>query len=269
MKTLVWTWIILLALLLSSCKDTFDHSVFSAEVPSEYRDVRANNFQKLQKEMSNPEDTASFKIALISDSHTQYDDLQDVINAINMDPDIKFILHGGDMTDGGMLGEFLLFQEIMQQLRQPYFTVIGNHDCLANGLGIYEDMFGPEYYSFVAGNCKFIFFNDVIWELQFREPDYFWLREELANHGNYSHLFVVAHIAPYSDSFTPLQQEVYTTILDTSNVNISIHGHHHDHGYNEYYHDGVMYMTIGAVAKRYYVTLAISPDTVIMERIRF
>jgi predicted phosphodiesterase len=219
--------------------------------------------------MSDPEDTASFKIALISDSHIRYNDLQDVVNAINSNSEIKFILHGGDMTDGGILAEFLLFQAIMQQLKQPYFTVIGNHDCLASGLGIYEDMFGPEYYSFVAGNCKFIFFNDVIWELQFREPDYFWLRNELVDNDHYSHVFVLAHIAPYSDSFTPLQEKVYSTILDTNNVRLSIHGHHHDHGYSEHYHDGVLYMTIGAVAKRYYVTLAISPDTVIMERIGF
>ena len=93
--------------------------------------------------------------------------------------------------------------------------------------------------------------------------------DELMSYNNYSHVFVIAHIAPFSDSFTPLQQQAYTTLMDTNNVNVSIHGHHHDHSYNEYYGDGVMYMTIGAVAKRYYVTLDISPDTVIMERVGF
>ena len=269
MKILKWYWILLILIPINSCRDTFDHSVYSAEVPKEFEHLRQANFDKLLEAMPKPEDTAGFKIALISDSHTSYNDLYDAIDAINSDSDIKFILHGGDMTDGGMLAEFLLFQELMSLAQPPYFSVIGNHDCLANGLGIYEDMFGPEYYSFVAGNCKFIFFNDVIWELEFREPNYFWLQDELRAHNAYSHVFVIAHIAPFSDSFTPLQQEAYRTIMDTSNVAISIHGHHHDHSYNDYYDDGTIYMTIGSVAKRHYLTLDISTDTVNMTRIPF
>ena len=157
----------------------------------------------------------------------------------------------------------------MRKTSKPYFTVIGNHDCLASGFEIYKEMFGPDDYSFTAGKCKFIFFNDIIWELEFREPDYFWLLDELMDHNAYTYVFIIAHIAPFSDSFTPLQQQAYITLADTNNVTLSIHGHHHEHFYREYYDDGVLYMTIGAIAKRYYVTLDIRPDTMIMERIRF
>lgn len=263
MRIIKWAWILILFFPISSCRDTFDHSMYSAEVPEEFKNLRIKNFQRLLAFMPDPEDTTSFKIALISDTHTYYNDLQDAINDINKDPDIKFILHGGDMTDGGLLAEYLLFQGIISLSSRPYFSVIGNHDCLASGFGIYEEMFGPENYSFVSGNCKFIFFNDVIWELEFREPDYFWLMNELSDHENYSHVFVIAHIAPYNHSFTPLHITAYTSLMDSSDVNISIHGHHHDHGFNDHYKDGVMYMNIGSVSKRYYVTLDIKPDTVI------
>ena len=263
MRLINWAWILLLIYFLSSCRDTFDHTIYSAEVPEEYKNLRAKNFQRLIAYMPDPSDTSSFKIALISDTHTYYDDLHDAIDDINKDADVKFILHGGDMTDGGLLAEFLLFQNIVSNSSRPYFTVIGNHDCLANGFDIYENMFGPENYSFVSGNCKFIFFNDVIWELEFREPDYYWLSDELSDHENYSHVFVISHIAPYNHSFTPLHITAFTSLMDSAEVNISIHGHHHDHAFNEYYDDGVMYMNIGSVSKRYYVTLDIKPDTVI------
>lgn len=266
MRATAYLFMLLITIGLSSCRDTFDHSVYSAEVPAESMDQRSLNFKKLDLLLAEIENSPGFKIALISDSHTSYNDLSDAVDAINRDSDISFVLHGGDMTDGGMLMEYLLFHEIMSGVKVPYFTVIGNHDCLANGLGIYEDMYGPDDYSFEAGGCKFVFFNDIIWELEFREPDYFWLANQLQDHDQYEHMFVISHIAPFSDSFTPLQQEVYTKILDENNVAISIHGHHHDHSYNEHYNDDVIYMTIGSVDKRYYVTLDISQDTIIMER---
>lgn len=261
--------LILMLIILSSCQKTFDYSVYSAKVPSEHQNSRAINFSKLDEMKDELNNADSFKIVLISDSHTKYDDLDNGIRAINEDPTIKFLIHGGDMTDGGMLREFLNFKSIIDKATQPYFTVIGNHDCLANGYGIYQDMFGPDDYSFTAGNCKFIFFNDVIWELEFREPDYFWLMDELADSENYNHVFVISHIAPFSDSFTPLQQAAFTSILDSNDVEISVHGHHHDHSFSKYYGDDVYYMTIGSIDKEQYVTLNILPDTVIMERIRF
>lgn len=261
--------IAILPLLLHSCIETFDYSVYSARVPNDEKNTRAKNFAKLDIKREGLEAGEGFKIALISDSHTTYNDLEDAIHAINRDAGVQFILHGGDMTDGGMLAEYLIFHKIMSYSNVPFFTVIGNHDCLANGFSIYQDMFGMVNYSFEFANTKFIFFNDVIWELNFTEPDYYWLRDELAYEMGYDHTIVIAHIAPFSDSFTPLQQDAYTAILAQNDASLSVHGHHHDHYYGEYYEDGVPYLIIGASAKRHYVTLDIMPDTIIMNRIKY
>lgn len=263
------SWVALLLFCLASCRDTFEHSPYSAQVPEEYSNQRQANFDKLNLAMPDPSDSSAFKIALISDSHTWFDHLEDAIDAVNKDNEISFILHGGDMTDGGMLMEYLLFQEIMNKANAPFFTVVGNHDCLANGLEIYEDMFGPDEYTLIAGNCKFIFFNDISWELEHRELNFSWLTDELSDHYKYSHVFVVAHIPPYSDSFTSLQEHAYTVIMDTNDVSISVHGHMHGYSLTDFYDDGMKYMTIGSVSERYYITMSIDPDTVRMEKVHF
>lgn len=253
----------------SSCKKTFDYSVYSAGVPKYYRDTRNENLQWINSIMAKHPEDSSYKIALIADSHTYYDDLDDAVSVIKSDPELKFIIHAGDMTDGGILEEYQLFHYIMSKSKKPYITVIGNHDCLANGYTIYKEIYGNEDYYVKIGNCKFIFFNDISWELNNREPDYFWLHNQLADTAGYDHIFVIAHIPPYSEVFTPLQRAAYTTLMADYNVSMSIHGHIHKHYYGNYYNDSVKYLTIGATYNRLYVELTVYKDSVSMQKIPF
>jgi len=254
---------------LFSCQKTFDYSVYSAYVPVEYRATRLINLEKLTHKETDSTNNNKVCFALLSDSHSYFDDLEDAVLAINKDKDVELILLGGDITDGGMLDEYLIFRFIMEQSEVPYFSVIGNHDCLANGYTIYQEIYGTDDYVLVYKDCKFIFFNDIVWELNNREPDYFWLKEQLTNTNSEENLFVLAHIAPFSDSFSPLQRYAYTSLMDTNNVLLSIHGHHHQHYYGEYYNDSVMYMNIGSVDKRYYIKITVENKTYDMERVRF
>ena len=263
------SWFLLTGFLLSSCERVFEYTPYSANVKDDKKFTRQKNLEKLQKIEDETKDLDSFKFALISDSHTYYNSLDEVVNLINQDEEVLFVLHGGDMTDGGMIAEYTIFYEIMGGLDRPYFTVIGNHDCLANGRIIYNDQYGPENYSFVFKNCKFVFFNDIIWELNYEEPDFQWLLHELENHNQYDNVFVIAHIPPWSDQFSPIDTRVYKTLMDTSNVNISIHGHHHDHYYGDFFEDSVRYLVIGAPSKDIFCKLTVEPDTLILETINF
>lgn len=254
---------------LISCQKTFDYSVYSAYVPVEYRDTRSLNLEELTKKEGNSANKEKVCFALLSDSHAYFDDLEDAVLTINNDKDIELILVGGDITDGGMLDEYLIFRFIMEQSVVPYFTLIGNHDCLANGYTIYQEIYGPDDYVLEYKNCKFIFFNDIVWELNNREPDYFWLMQELTNTSEEDNLFVLAHIAPFSDSFSPLQRLAYTSLMDTNNVQLSIHGHHHQYYYGEHYNDSVMYMNIGSVDKRHYIKITVENNSYNMERVKF
>lgn len=260
---------ILVILLSVSCAKTFDYSVYSAYVPKNYRDTRQQNLSKLSNKIKDTINNKKLCVALISDPHIAFDDLQESIFSINSDTAVDIIIVGGDMADGGMLEEFIIFRHIMEKAIVPYFTVIGNHDCLANGYTIYQEMFGPDDYTLHIANCKFVFFNDIVWELNNREPDFFWMFDEITNKNGAEHVFVVTHIPPFADSFSSLEQFAYTEMIDTAGVAISISGHLHHHYYGDYYGDGNMYMTIGSVDKKHWVKLMIDNDSINIERIAF
>jgi len=253
--------------LLTGCDRLFEYTPYSANVRNRFKETTKNNLDRLPAIEQESQGQSQFKIALISDSHIFYNGLADMINLINLDKDVLFVIHGGDLTDGGMLKEYEIFHDIMDDLQVPYFTVIGNHDCLVNGRGIYNEMFGEENYSFVFKNCKFIFFNDIVWELNYEEPDFLWLENELENSGQYDKIFVISHIPPWSDQFSATSSWVFKTMLDTNNVAVSIHGHHHEHEYTEYYSDSVQYLIIGAPREGSYCNMTIYDDSVHVEKI--
>ena len=256
-----------LALLLATtaCERLFEYTPYSSNVRDERQNTHAKNLKILHRIESETAERDSFKIGLISDSHTYFNSLAEIIDLINDEGDIDLVLHGGDMTDGGMIAEYDIFHQIMHDLKPPYFTVIGNHDCLANGRYIYKDMFGPANYSFDFKNCKFIFFNDIIWELNNTEPDYSWLLNELQYSTQYDRVFVIAHIPPWDDQFTLLNTNAYRMLMDSANVSMSIHGHHHDHYFGNYFGDSIPYLVIGSPGKDTWCTLTVTPDTLILE----
>jgi 3',5'-cyclic-AMP phosphodiesterase len=262
--------LLVITFLLFSCEQVFDYSIYSAKVDTKDKDIRKTNFEKLKPLQDNMTDTSSFSIALLSDSHTYYDELSSTVDQINTEKGISFVLHGGDMTDGGILAEYRLFRTIINKLNRPYFTVIGNHDCLANGKKIYNEMFGQDNYTLEFAGCKFIFFNDVVWETHYTEPDFGWLAEQLLSKDEFRHVFVVAHIPPWDDQFTPLYSMAYETMLDSAKVDLSIHGHMHSFNYPANGNaKNPEYLIIGSPSKHAYVRIDIKQDTIIVNKIDF
>lgn len=259
----------ILIFVLSSCDKLFEYSPYSANVPEKAENTTSKNIKKIHEIENEDPGLLKYKIALISDSHTDYNDLDDLVEKINRDEKILFTVFCGDMTDGGMLAEFLIFHKFMNRLNRPYLTVIGNHDCLSNGEHIYTEMYGPENYTLNFKGSQFIFFNDVIWELDNREPDYLWLKDELWDAGLFKHNYVISHIPPCSDVITPFQAFSYNEIIAEKKVDISIHGHHHDNYYGPLFNDSLNYMIVGAIAKRGYYELTIEPDTFFVSRVNF
>lgn len=268
------TWVVLLLILtMSSCDKVFEFSLYSAYVSSDRRNTTAKNLEQLYAE---PASTTfePFRFALVSDNHLFYDELSEAIEHINANSGADFVIHGGDMTDGGLIKEFDLFQDVMKKLEVPYFTVIGNHDLLANGQSVYTDMFGEENYSFGYRECKFIFFNNVVWELNYTEPDFRWLRNELLDSDQYQHVFVIAHIPPWTDQFFLSYFYVYSLLMNDYNVSLSIHGHHHSP--YEYSNDSLPAelrimpnLVIGAPQKGVYRLVDVTPDSVMFQTIKF
>lgn len=264
---LIFLYIIIIGVI--SCENVFEYSPYSGHVQGKDKDTRLSNLEKLSIQEKATSENKTFTFALISDSHTFYNDLDDAVLAINENENIEFVIHGGDLTDGGMIKEYEIFHNIVSDLNYPYFTVIGNHDCLANGLGIYKNMYGIDNYSFTYKDCKFIFFNNIIWELGYIEPDFFWLQSELEDTTSYEQVFVIAHIPPWSDQFTPVYSKLFEHFILTYNVSLSIHGHHHDHYFGCFFDDEKEYLVIGSVDKRYYCTITVFQDSISLDRIHY
>jgi Icc-related predicted phosphoesterase len=215
-----------------------EYSPYDTDVP----DIDYNTSQILaMNDHLKSEDTLSF--ALISDSHTSYDELEKMIKVINKIEGLTFIANCGDLTDAGLADEFERYHKIISKSGYPVVSLIGNHDHRSNGAQIYQKIFGQPNQSFVSGDYKFVLFDNVIWENNNLSPKYDWLINQLAdtNHTN----ILLTHIPPWSDQFEGLNNLVYKQIVAPQNTLLCLHGHLHHHTDTTY--NGIRTIVSGSV----------------------
>lgn len=253
-------WILLIGFVVAACSQVFEYSIFSAEVPDDLTHTHRQANQALKKIEQENLHNESFRFALLADSHIYFDELMQAVDLINQDSSILFVLHAGDMADGGFLREYETFHAIMNRLSRPYFTVIGNHDVLANGRDIYGQMFGPENYSIAFLDHQFVFFNNIVLDLHPETPDFEWLEKELQDGRNYIKQFVLAHIPPWHDDITGELAAQYKDLMTHFEVGLSMHGH--DHYPNQVNIEGVDYLVAGAPQMGVFRIVDVHPDGV-------
>ena len=253
-----------IAILFSGCDKIFEFSPYEANVKEKYKNTTTKNIDKInQREI---DDTASFKFAVIADNHYHYYNLKNIINAINANPEILFVLHAGDIADQALLKEYEIFYDIMKNLNKPYLTVIGNHDYNSNGEIVYKQMFGDYNYSFEFNQNKFIIFDDIVWESN-KKPDFEWLSTQLTDNNKYKQVFVIAHIPPFSDQFDGNMEQTYKSLMQENNVSLSIHGHIHIYSFRNVYNDNVSYLTVPWLKKPTYCIINVHNKTFDIELI--
>lgn len=261
---------IAIAVLLWTCADPFAYSPFEADVRKAWRNTTEENL-KLIDQLDTADGT--FVVALISDSHYHFKDLEEAIEDINKKDIYSFIIVTGDLTENGLLKEYEIFRQIMNRSKIPWLTVIGNHDHLSNGTQIYQQMFGPLNYTFSFHNTKFVLWDNTIWESK-KEADYTWLENVLAeendDEGNRSqnHKILLSHIPPFDYQLIE-KSDVFHEMLKNHGVAISIHGHKHEFFYGDLFGDGMIYVTVGSPQNRNYAELHVSHDKVDVVKINY
>lgn len=242
------------SLLLSGC--SVQYSPYEVNTDAPQRNVSA--IEKI-KERPLPDD--GYSIALISDSHNFYDDLDRVINHINSAREpFAFGIHGGDMTDDGLQREFDMYHKTRKHSSLEFVHAIGNHDALTNGIEVFRNAYGAYDYRFQTGKLHVIVFNNNTWEFGDKPVNLDWLEKELeaayaitATQGG--HILVVNHINHNSDErFSVEQIARYRAMMKTYNVSLSINGHNHEYDLIEI--DGMKYLTIGSVQNKAYIRLS-------------
>jgi 3',5'-cyclic AMP phosphodiesterase CpdA len=151
----------------------------------------------------------------------------------NLHPDI--IVATGDFTESGLLREFQLAAEKLQELSDfPLITVPGNHDYRSTGYLIYKEVFG-EKPSFEKSNSIFLNVGTARPDRDEGEVGHrqdLWLGESLRKNKNKVKIVVMHHhVVPVPDTGTDR-----ITIVDAGDVlrtliveraNLVLCGHRH------------------------------------------
>ncbi len=257
---------VFLVIITSSCKEIIEYSPYQNIVESKWQKQNLKNYNKLLPEAD--EAFKPFRVALIADSHTYYDEFEKQVKYINSRNDFDFVIHLGDVTLSANAREYNWYSDIMNKIKVPVITIIGNHDCLGNGYSIYNEMFGESNFFFRYRDVKFVMFDDIVWEKKVQDPDFEWFDEALDNDDDYKYVIPFAHIPPWDDQFTIGNEYYYNQLLLDHNVNLSVHGHGHSFGYHQRYGE-VNYLSIPAPIRDELIIMDVQADTIIIERIEY
>lgn len=103
-----------------------------------------------------------FQFAHVSDTHiggapTSVDDLRSTVKDINANPDLKFVIITGDITEFGADAELREAKTILDSLNKPWYVIPGNHDAnwSESGANTFRTVFGSETTTFQYGGFLF------------------------------------------------------------------------------------------------------------------
>jgi 3',5'-cyclic AMP phosphodiesterase CpdA len=265
-NTVKWLLFSISFLLLSSC-EKFEYSPYQEKNNVTPEALNASNIQKLIANEGNADDTVT--ILFTGDSQRFYSSLDALVQKTNSIPNIDFLVLAGDISDFGLLQEFLWVHERLEKLTVPYLCVIGNHDLTANGSKVYSKIWGPKNFSFVYKGYKFLFHDTNGREYNFngQVPDLAWLRAELSGAEYY---VGVSHVPPYDADFDNNLEFTYKNMLSsTSGFILSLHGHLHEGGDSYFYDDNVRYITSYSVVKNKCLLLKLIDGKIIKQEINY
>lgn len=254
------------ALFLASC-DLFEFSPYLASSEGIPSGLTLANREKLEKDRA-PEGTG-FSMAVLSDIHSDYDELHAAVRHIDADTSIRLTVVAGDLTQSGLLKEYRWMADILSRLSRPWFAVLGNHDALANGAGIYRRMFGPVDYSFTFRGTKLVFYNDNTWEFPCCVPDFARLEAELSDLGDATRLFAISHQPPFANELDSAVSRRLKDLLEERKVRLSIHGHQHNYHLRTLDGGKVLYLVADKIGARNYAKVTVSGDSLSVARISF
>ncbi|MFB9862933.1 metallophosphoesterase family protein [Rufibacter immobilis] len=260
----------LLVLSLVSCEDLFEYHPNQIRLEDSEKNLTARYLQRLQKQT--PQDT--LRILVMGDTQRFYDETEAFVDKANTFPYIDFVIHLGDISDFGMSKEFGWVHDIMEDLKWPYLTVIGNHDMLGNSRKVYAQMYGPMNYSFTYGSAKFIFIDTNGREYGFngKVPDLDWLAQELnpTEPQPWTQAIVVSHVPPFDSDFDQqLELPFHNTLVSSNKVALSLHGHRHNWGSEVKYGDDILYHVTTTVKKRGFTYLKVWNQGYSIEQIAY
>jgi Icc-related predicted phosphoesterase len=140
-----------------------------------------------------PPDAESFSFAVMGDNRGGDHTFRTILNKLNETKPL-FAVNCGDLVNTGRRTEYRQFIKQLQRFQYPMFFTIGNHDVLWWGRMVYQEYFGPTYYSFDFGQAHFIFLDNALGRID--DHQFRWLEQDLQNNTK-TYTFMFMHIPPF------------------------------------------------------------------------
>jgi predicted phosphodiesterase len=223
---------------------------WAVTVPEDYKNLTARNLAKVE---ALPDPEFPVRLALMGDPQGTPYDLERVVEKINDREDVSLVLVLGDLTDHGLQHEYIWAAEALEKLRVPNLTVVGNHDAIAHGKRIYQDMFGPFDYTFRYAGFKFVMFNNN--QFEFGDTDFSWLQQQIDRD-----TITASHIPPVVDAHREEQVSLWKGNNSEAGILASLHGHRG--GKTDFFtvEDGIPYYIVPKVEGVRYSIMTINED---------
>ena len=246
-------------LMMSSCRDVFDIHPYDAQFEGPYH-LNASNASKITQ-LCQGKDT--LRIVVTGDTQGHYDETADMVADINRCGKADFVIHGGDLSNYGATQEFVKQRQILGKLDMPYVALIGNHDCLGTGIDVYNKMYGPTNFSFIAGRILFLCLNTNALEYDFNEPipDFdFMLEQSRTDTTLYDRTVICMHAPPFNEQFNNnvVQAFQHHTHLFRGLL-FCTSAHLHRNVAEDLYGDGILYICSDSASHRNYLFFTITP----------
>lgn len=201
----------------------FRDSPYSDEL---LRKERSLNTRQLSR-LADIEADGVLRIAVMTDTHQNYKDMDEVVYKINQTADVDFVAHLGDFTNSSYNFEYDQFLDSWVILQPPHFVTIGNHDAVGAGPSLFKKVFGPSNYYFESDSKRFIFFNSANLE----NPEGFsadWLLETVQS--STKSVIIFTHI-PLQDEerFKGDIAQTFEDIINDPKTLAVLNGHNHSY----------------------------------------
>ncbi len=249
--------------------DVFDYHPYDGKVTGK-TDINAKNINRIEESCRGKKE---FKFAFISDTQRWYDETEAVVKDINSRPDIRFVIHGGDLSDFGVTKEFLWQRDILEELKVPYVCCIGNHDCIGDGEDVFQKVFGETNFAFTAGNVRFLCLNTVALEYDYSNPipDFQFIENEMnPSDSTVQKTIFCMHCRPYDEQFNNNVAKPFEYyVKHCRNTQFCISGHIHRTEIKDIYNDGMIYYAANCIGNREYFIFTIKENGYEYEVVNF
>lgn len=186
LKILLYVDIAILLILIS-----YKSYLFAFE--KDFQSINIDGIKVIQNHVADEKEISFAVLGNIGNSLDIFD--KKMIQNINNDKDIDFVISTGNAVLDGAEDKYRIFNKSINKIDVPTIAVIGGTETTDGGAFRFYKHFGPFYYSFSAADTYFIALDTSGQTSEKWQEE--WLKTELENGSKYKHIFVFLNKPPY------------------------------------------------------------------------